>query len=105
MSEIPEDLKQLYQRNQGLIRDHETEGCPHVIVELIERIADLTAENATLKIHGAALEAHGRRLEGLLTGADRQETADKIFEAARGSMNTRSVWILADELIAAKGAK
>ena len=35
---IPPDLKQLYDRNQALIRDHILDGCPHVIVELIERI-------------------------------------------------------------------
>ena len=35
---IPPDLKQLYDRNQAMIRDHVLDGCPHVIVELIERI-------------------------------------------------------------------
>jgi len=35
---IPPDLKQLYDRNQRLLADHILDGCPHVIVELIERI-------------------------------------------------------------------
>jgi hypothetical protein len=45
-----------------------------------------------------ALQAHCDRMDALLTGATREATADKIFAAAEGKWNTRSVWILADEL-------
>jgi hypothetical protein len=35
---IPSNLNNLYLRNKRLIADGHLEGCPHVIVQLIERI-------------------------------------------------------------------
>ena len=68
----------------------------------MERAQRAEAELQRLRTENAALKAHGRRMDDLLRGADREETADKIFAAAQGKMNTRSVWILADELIASR---
>ena len=45
--------------------------------------------------------AHANRLEGILTGATREETAENLFAVTKGRMNTRSVYILADELMQA----
>jgi septal ring factor EnvC (AmiA/AmiB activator) len=61
----------------------------------------LVAEIEALRAENARLIARAKRLEGILTGKDKQETADKIFAATDGRMNTRSVWILADELVSA----
>jgi hypothetical protein len=67
----------------GAIPDFET--AMEIIADLERKLAEANARI--------------RRLSGILTGTTRQETADKIFAATSRKMNTRSVWILADELM------
>lgn len=71
--------------------------CNHKEIDFeLERRAELIR---TLTAQLAEANARVRRLSGILTGATRQETADKIFAAVNGRMKTRSVWIPADELM------
>jgi len=59
--------------------------------------ASLVAGNTVLRERLALLQS-------ILTGATRQETANKIFDAVGGKWSTRSVWLLADELMQASRA-
>ncbi len=58
-----------------------------------------------LAVENTSLKAQVERLENILRGNTREDTAEKIFAATAGAMNTRSVHILADEIFAARAEK
>ncbi|HUX43544.1 MAG TPA: hypothetical protein VMV57_02220 [Terracidiphilus sp.] len=65
-------------------------------------LEEYCSELREAKQENERLKAHGDRMDNLLAGATRAETANKIYTAAEGRMNTREAWILADEIIAAR---
>ena len=55
-----------------------------------------------LQQENANQRAHIARLRAILIGDTREETAENIFSSSKGRLNSRSVYILADELFSSR---
>jgi hypothetical protein len=96
------ELMELIQERTAFLEQQLAAKTPQDLADdIIKERAEYEAQRkyiAELEQQLQAARARVNRLQGVLRGDTKEETAEKIFAASKGAMNTRSVYILADEI-------